>query len=106
MTMAGGTQPAGAMCGALADSGVRLSATMRQVSDPGRRAIGTWNIAETARHVAAAPGYFLAGARGEAAPTRLEDVAAVSARHLGEDRERDLCVLADRFDRGVGALVS
>lgn len=95
-----------AMCEALADSGARVSAMMRRVSDPGLRAIGTWSIGETAQHVAAGPGYFLAAARGEAELVALDDVDADSAQELAKDPERDPRVLADRFDEGMRALVA
>lgn len=104
MTMAGQTQFVDAMCGALADSGAWLSAVMRQVSDPSRRAIGTWSIGETAHHVATGPGYFLAAASGEAELVGLDDVDADNARHLAADPERDPRVLADLLDDGVRAL--
>ncbi len=106
MSTARQAQLVDALCGALADSGARLSAMMRQVSDPGPRAIGTWSIGETAHHVAGGPGYFLAAARGEAELEGLDDVDAGNAQDLAEDPERDPRVLADRFDDGVRALVT
>lgn len=96
----------GSMCEALAEAGAQLSATMRRVGNPGPRAIGTWSIGETARHVASAPGYFLAAARGECELIRLEDVAERSASSLAKDPERDPRVLADRFDLRISRLVS
>ncbi|MGE5288311.1 MAG: maleylpyruvate isomerase N-terminal domain-containing protein [Micromonosporaceae bacterium] len=95
-----------AMSGALADSGASVSAMMRRVSDPARRAIGTWSIGETAQHVAAGPGYFLAAARGEAELVALGNVDADNAQELAKDPQRDPRVLADRFDEGIRALVS
>ena len=106
MATAGQAQLVEAMCAALAGSGARLSAIMRRVSDPGPRAIGTWSIGETARHVAAGPGYFLAAARGEAELESLDNIGAGNAHELAEDPERDPRVLADRFDEAIGALVS
>jgi uncharacterized protein (TIGR03083 family) len=106
MTTAGQAQLVDAMCGALADSGARLSAIMRQVKDPGPRAIGTWSIGETAHHVAEGPSYFLAAVREEAEPVEHDDVDAYNAQRLAEDPERDTRVLADRFDDGVRALIS
>jgi uncharacterized protein (TIGR03083 family) len=106
MTTAGEAQLVDALCGALADAGARLSAIMRRISDPGLRAVGTWSIGETAHHVAAGPGYFLAAARGDAELVALDGVAADNARDLTGDPERDPRVLADRFDAGIRALVS
>ena len=40
-----------ALCDALVVSREKLSATMRQVTDPSPRAVGTWTIGETAQHV-------------------------------------------------------
>ena len=55
-----------ALCDALVVSREKLSATMRQVTDPSPRAVGTWTIGETAQHVSSSAEYFLAAARGEA----------------------------------------
>lgn len=105
MTTAGQDLLVDAIRGALADSGAQLSAIMRQVSDPGARAIGTWSIGETAHHVASSPDYFLNAARGEAELEGLDDVDTGNARELAEDPERDPRVLADRLDDGIPALV-
>jgi uncharacterized protein (TIGR03083 family) len=106
MTAAGEAQLIEALCQALTSAGARLSAVMRRVSDPGLRAVGTWSIGETAHHVAAGPGYFLAAARGDGELVALDGVAADNARDLAGDPERDPRVLADRFDDGIRALVS
>lgn len=95
-----------ALCDALVVSGRRLSAIMRQVTDPSPRAVGTWTIGETAHHVSGSAQYLLAAARGEAELERIDEVDASNARALAENPERDPQVLADRFDRGEEALVA
>ncbi len=106
MTTTGQAPLVGALCEALTGAGARLSAMMRQVGDPGPRAIGTWSIGETANHAAEGPGYFLAAARGEGELAGLDEVDAGNAQGLAEDPERDPRVLADRLDAGIRALVS
>jgi uncharacterized protein (TIGR03083 family) len=96
----------GATGDALVQATERLSGTMRQVTDRTRRAVGTWDIGETAYHVAGSPAYFLAGARGQAELLRLVDVAAGIAQRLARDPERDPGVLAERFERRIGDLVA
>lgn len=95
-----------ALCDALVVSREKLSATMRQVTDPSPRAVGTWTIGETAQHVSSSAEYFLAAARGEADLERLDEGDANNARALAENVERDPRILADRFDRGGEALVA
>lgn len=95
-----------AVCDALVDSRGKLSATMRQITDPSPRAVGTWTIGETAQHVSGSAEYFLAAARGGADLERLDEVDANNARALAEDAERNPRILADRFDRGGEALVA
>lgn len=95
-----------AMGDALVQAAERLSGTMRQVPDRTRRAVGTWDIGETAYHVAGSPAYFLAAARGQAEPLRLVDVATAIAQRLAGDPERDLGVLAERFEQRIGDLVA
>jgi hypothetical protein len=95
-----------AICDALVASRAKLSAVMRQITDPSPHAVGTWIIGETARHLSGSAEYFLAAARGEADLERLDEVDAGNARDLVDNPERDPRVLADRFDRGGEALVA
>jgi len=95
-----------ALCDALVVSREKLSATMRQVTDPSPRAVGTWTIGETAQHVSSAAEYLLAAVRGEADLERFDEVDEINARVLAEDEERSPRILADRFDRGSMALVA
>lgn len=95
-----------AICDALVASRAKLSAVMRQITDPSPHAVGTWTIGETAQHLSGSAEYFLAAARGEADLERLDEVDAGNARALADNPERDPRVLADRFDRGGEALVA
>ena len=48
-----------ALCDAMVVSREKLSATMRQVTDPSPRAVGTWTIGKTEQHVSSSAEYFL-----------------------------------------------
>ena len=95
-----------ALCSALTASAERLSALMRRVVDPSPRAVGTWTIGETAQHVSGAPEYFLAAARGEAEPRRLDAADAGNAHDLAVNPERNPQILADHLGRGEQALTA
>jgi uncharacterized protein (TIGR03083 family) len=95
-----------AVCNALTASAERLSAVMRQVTDPSPRAVGTWTIGETAQHVSGAPEYFLAAAHGEGELRRLDAAQAGNAHDLAVNPERDPQILADRLSRGEQALAA
>ncbi len=95
-----------ACCDALVVSRARLSAVMRQVTDPSATAVGTWTIGETAQHLSGSAEYWLAAIRGDTDLERLDEVAASNARALAANPERDPRVLADRLDRGEDALVA
>jgi SCP-2 sterol transfer family len=95
-----------ALCDALTAAADRLSAIMRQVTDPSLRAVGTWTIGETAQHVSGAPGYFLAAARGQAELRRLDAADAGNAHDLAVNPERNPQILADRLGAGEQALAA
>jgi uncharacterized protein (TIGR03083 family) len=96
------------LCRAVVDASTRLASLLRQVQDVSAPAVGVWNVGETAAHVAGAPGYFLAAARGvaELAPFDPEGIAAANARFLEEEVGRDPLVLADRLEQGASGLVA
>jgi uncharacterized protein (TIGR03083 family) len=95
-----------ALCNTLTAGADKLSAIMRQVTDPRPRAVGTWTIGDTAQHVSGAPEYFLAAARGEGELRRLDAAQAGNARDLAVNPERDPQILADRLSRGGRALAA
>ncbi len=83
---------------ALEGSGRRFTELLRQVPDATVPAIGTWNVGETAAHVASSRPNLLGVAQGTQAPESLEAVAEINDSRLAADPERDLRVLADRID--------
>jgi uncharacterized protein (TIGR03083 family) len=91
---------------ALAAAGDRFAEMLRLGPDPARPAVGEWSVGETAGHAAASAPFFLAVARGEIAPERLEEVAANNTAFLASDLERDPQVLAERFAVGERALLA
>jgi hypothetical protein len=54
------TAPVDAICDAPVASRAKLSAVMRQITDPSPHAVGMWTIGETAQHVSGSAEYFLA----------------------------------------------
>lgn len=92
-------------CDALLRCSDAFAATLRQVGDPTRPAVGVWNIAETAVHVSQSAPYFLAAARSEAEPEDLDENAAATREQVRAEQERRLDVLADRIVRGERELV-
>jgi hypothetical protein len=95
-----------ALCDALEGAYGQLAATMRQITDPRPRAVGTWSIGETALHVAGSGGYFLGSLRGDVELVRLDEVAAHNAGVLAGNPERDPQVLVERMTRDGEALVA
>ncbi|MFH1329134.1 MAG: maleylpyruvate isomerase family mycothiol-dependent enzyme [Actinomycetota bacterium] len=91
---------------ALATVGSRFAHMLRMVPDPTRPSVGFWSVGETAAHVASSASFFLAVARGEKEPERLDEVAADNAAFLASDPERDLRTLAERFEAGERALLA
>lgn len=89
---------------ALADTSEDFASMLRQVSESTRLAIGSWNVGETAAHVAGSAEFFLKVANGETDPTVLDDVADHNAAFLAANSERDPRVLVVRFDNGELAL--
>ena len=93
-------------CQALLKYSRRFADALQQVADPAVRAVGTWNIAETAVHVSQSAPYFLAAARGQAELEDINDNAATMVRSVAGEPERDLRVLANRIVRGEQDLVA
>jgi hypothetical protein len=79
---------------------------LRRVKDPGRPAIGSWTVGETAAHAAHSPKYFLEAAQGTATLAAIDDVAVHNAEFLSNDPERDPHALADRFEDNELALTT
>lgn len=92
-------------CTAILAYATKLAAALVAVPDPSKRAVGHWNIAETATHVSHSSSYFLAAARGEADLEDLDENAATTTRAVAQDRERRLPILAERILTGERALV-
>jgi hypothetical protein len=92
------------LCDALVRTSARLALLMRHVPDPMVPAVGAWSIGETALHVCTWPPYFLDAARGRGRLESHDDVAAVNARAIAADPERDPGRLAGRLEAGVAAL--
>lgn len=80
--------------------------TLGQVVDPTAPAIGVWNIAETAAHLALSSPYFLQAARGQAELEDLDDNATLTVGAVANEPERDLRQLAQRIVEGESALVA
>jgi uncharacterized protein (TIGR03083 family) len=76
----------------------RVSLLMRSSCHPEANAIGTWNVGETANHLAHCYSSFIGAFEGtfDAAPG---DVDRHNAEALAEDPERDLDVLAERVEK-------
>lgn len=91
---------------ALTTVGSRFAHMLRMVADPTRPSVGFWSVGETAAHVASSATFFLAVARGEEKPERLDEVAANNAAFLASDPERDPLTLADRFEVGERELLA
>lgn len=91
---------------ALTEAGNDFASMLRRVRDPGRPAIGTWTVGETAAHVAHSPEYFLEAAKGETTPAAIDDVADHNAEFLADNPERDPRALADRFEDNELALLT
>jgi uncharacterized damage-inducible protein DinB len=93
-------------CEALLRCADQVADLLRRIGDPTPRAIGIWNIAETATHLALSSPFFLAVARGEVEPEDITDNAATTVRAVAEEAERDLERLADRIVAGESALAA
>lgn len=91
---------------ALAAAGSRCAHLLRQVDDHTRPAVGTWSVGETAAHLSSSAAFFLAVARGEQQPERLEDVSRNNAEYLRAHLERRPDVLADEFEAGEMGLLA
>ncbi len=93
----------------------RVTTLMRSISAPGVPAVGHWNIAEVAMHLAQnwmlVPGMArqdlsrfkavvpgIAGVAGDSMIPDMWDNADMNALGLKSDAERDLAVLADRIE--------
>ena len=99
--------PVGRLCDSLQRASGRLAALLRRDPDPAARAIGRWNIGETAAHASSSPTHFLAVARGEIADLEtIDHVDRSNAEHLASDPERRPRVLAARLERADDELVS
>ena len=95
-------------CGALLRYAGQISSILREAPDPTVPAVGVWNIAETAAHLALSSPYFLQAVSGQA---ELEDVTddATATAHVeavAREPERDLGRLAQRIVEGESALVA
>lgn len=94
------------LSGALTEAGNTFASMLRHVKDPGRSAIGTWTVGETAAHVARSAEYFLEAAMAETTPVALDDVAAHNAEFLADNPERRPGPLADLFEHNELALLA
>lgn len=95
-------------CIALLRYSEQVATTLARVPDPTVPAVGVWNVAETAAHLAMSSPYFLQTVLGTA---ELEDIAhdASAAAHVdavASEPERDLGRLAQRIVEGEAALVA
>lgn len=93
-------------CLALLRYAHQVGATLRQVPDPGAPAVGIWNVAETATHLALSSAYFLEAARGQAMLEDLDNNATWTVKAVATEPERDLRRLAQRIEEGDSALVA
>ena len=99
--------PVDRLCDSLQRASGRLAALLRRDPDPAARAIGRWNVGETAAHASSSPTHFLAVARGELADLdTIDHVDRSNAEHLASDPERRPRVLAARLERADDELVS
>ena len=89
-----------ALLAAVEKTAYRASLLLRAATKPDKKAIGIWNVAETANHLSHCYPAFIDAFHGTftAAP---EDVDAHNAEVLAEDPERDLDVLANRIETGM-----
>lgn len=76
----------------------RVSLLMRASCHPERKAIGTWNVGETANHLAHCYPSFIDAFEGRFSVAG-EDVDAHNEEVLATDPERDLDALADRVEK-------
>ncbi|MGH3914940.1 MAG: maleylpyruvate isomerase N-terminal domain-containing protein [Pseudonocardiaceae bacterium] len=100
---------------ALRDEVARVAALLRAIDEPGRHAVGKWNLAEVAMHLSqawiVAPGLAkrdlsdfhevvpgLVGVAGGALIRDMGDLDEMTTRAVGSDPERDPAVLADRIE--------
>lgn len=88
---------ASALLAAVETTAARVSLLLRAAGHPGRTAVGTWTVGETAAHLAHCYPAFARVFDG-AFSVGLYEVDAHNAEVLAEDPERDLDVLADRVD--------
>lgn len=89
---------------AVETTAARVSLLMRAAGHPGRTAIGTWTVGETASHLAHCYPAFARVFDG-AFSVGLYEVDAHNAEVLEEDTQRDLGVLADRVDENAARYV-
>lgn len=88
---------------ALGEAVPRLSALVRGVGDPGARAMGTWNVAELATHLAHVFEVIpdLATAESPSSPLgEFEELGQFTRGLVENEPERDVIQLADRIDDG------
>lgn len=95
-------------CIALLRYSEQVATTLGGVRDPTAPAVGVWNVAETAAHLAMSSPYFLQTVLGTA---EVEDIThdASAAAHVdavASEPERDLGRLAQRIVEGESALVA
>jgi hypothetical protein len=100
---------------ALRDEVAQVTTLLRSIRDPGRHAVGQWNLAEVAMHLSqawvAVPGLArrdlsrvydvvpsLAGVAGDSMIRDMWDLGDTTALAVRSDPERDPAVLADRIE--------
>lgn len=94
----------------------RATALLRSIRDPKAPALGEWNVAELAAHLAHAwtvlPALArqavdgLPGRAGTSLIDELGELAGLTARMVAADPERDLGALADRIDARAADFLS
>ena len=88
----------------------RAAALLRSVPDPAAPAVGQWNVAEVAAHLAWAWQVLAPLVRADAGAASLVpdlwDLASLTVATVEADPERDLGVLADRIEQQAAALLS
>ncbi len=94
------TDTKSALLTAVEKTAYRASLLLRAATKPDKKAIGIWNVGETANHLSHCYPAFIDAFHGTftAAP---EDVDAHNAEVLAADPERDLDVLANRIESGM-----
>jgi hypothetical protein len=85
---------------AIEKTALRLSLLLRAATKPTKNAIGIWNVAETANHLAHCYPAFVNPFRGTFS-ARVDEIDAHNAEALAQDPERDLDVLARRIEAGA-----